>query len=65
MDLDEMGYKAPNDQDDNCLLGEEQATEADHLSLRFEGNAFVRIHSKRASLLEGFSMRWPGFDRHL
>jgi hypothetical protein len=62
-DLDEMGYKAPSDRDDNWLLTEEQATSADHLFFRFLGGAFIRVHSECAYLHEG--MRLPTINENL
>lgn len=51
-DLQEMGYKNPNDEDDSWLLSEDQSVPDDHLCLRFDGDNFVRIHSKEAALIE-------------
>jgi len=48
-DLDEMGYMSPDQQDDEWLLGEDQAAEADHLYFRL-GAGFIRIHAHRARL---------------
>lgn len=50
--LDEVGYKSPDDRDDNWLLSEEQATADDHLFFRMEGQNFIRIYCKKASLIE-------------
>lgn len=51
-DLQEMGYKNPDDGDDSWLLSEDQSVPDDHLFLRFGGDSFVRIHSKEAVLIE-------------
>jgi len=50
--LDEMGYKKPDDFDDEWLLSQEQATNDDHLFLRLDNNSFIRIHSEFATLAE-------------
>lgn len=55
-DLEEMGYKSPDDRDDNWLLTEEQANGADHLFFRFSG-AFIRVNSIVAFLRE--DVRFP------
>jgi hypothetical protein len=49
-DLDELGYKSPDDRDDEWLLTEQQATPGDHLFLRFGGGDFIRVHSQQARL---------------
>lgn len=46
-DLDEMGYKSPDDRDDQWLLTEQQAKDSDHLFFRFGGAAFIRVHSQQ------------------
>jgi len=51
-DLDEMGYKSPGDEDDNWLLTQEQATDADDLFFGFNDLHFVRFYSKQVSLIE-------------
>ena len=48
-DLDEMGYMGPEQDDDQWLLSEDQATEADHLLIRL-GSDYVRIHAQHAYL---------------
>jgi hypothetical protein len=54
--VDEMGYKNPDDRQDEWLLTEQQATRADHLFLRLGGGDFIRVHSQRACLeVEGES----------
>ena len=50
--LDEMGYKNPDDQDDEWLLDEQQATPKDHLFIRLEDNNFIRVHCKHADIVE-------------
>lgn len=52
MGLEEMGYKSPGDVDDEWLLREEQSGPNDHLFLRLEKNAFIRVHSQFADLEE-------------
>jgi hypothetical protein len=52
-DLDELGYKAPSDQDDRWLLTEQQATSKDHVFFRFTDGAFIRVSSETARLCEG------------
>ena len=46
--LDEIGYKSPDDLDDQWLLSEQQASSIDHLFFRFEEEHFVRVHCKMA-----------------
>ena len=50
--LDEMGYKKPDDQDDEWLLDEQQSTPNDHLFIRFEGNDFIRVHCQHADIIK-------------
>ena len=50
--LDEMGYKNPDDQDDEWLLDEQQSTPNDHLFIRLEGNDFIRVHCQHADIVE-------------
>ena len=50
--IDEMGYKAKDDRDDEWLLTEQQATWDDHLFLRFSKNDFIRVHSVKATFQE-------------
>lgn len=52
-DLDELGYKAPADQDDRWLLSETQAGPDDHFFFRFSGGHHVRVFSEQALLFEG------------
>ena len=49
-DLDEIGYKSPGDDDLDWLIGERQATSADHLVFRFGPSEYVRVHGDRAQL---------------
>src|SRR5262245_38573265 len=46
--LDEMGYKSPEDHDHDWLMSEQQATVDDHLFFRLGSDDFIRIHSQRA-----------------
>jgi len=50
--LDEMGYKSPEDQDDEWLMNEQQATPNDHLFFRMDGGDFIRVHCKNVDLVE-------------
>ncbi|NOY75199.1 MAG: hypothetical protein GXP32_05335 [Kiritimatiellaeota bacterium] len=52
LDLDEIGYKNPDDPDDEWLLDEYQSTNIDHLFFRFCDNNFIRIHSRYATVVE-------------
>jgi hypothetical protein len=50
--IEEIGYKSPDDADDNWLLSQKQATPSDDLFFRFNDGHYVRFHSKSASLIE-------------
>ncbi len=50
--LDEMGYKNPDEPDDEWLMSENQSTSNDHLFFRLDGGGFIRVHCKKANLLE-------------
>lgn len=50
--LDEMGYKNPEDHDDEWLLSEKQASFNDHLFFRMDSGDFIRIHCQNADLVE-------------
>ena len=50
--LDEMGYKNPNDYDDDWLLDELQSTLDDHFFIRLESNDFIRVHCQHADIIE-------------
>ncbi len=50
--LDEMGYKSPDDRDDEWLLSEQQSTLDDHLFVRLDGADFIRVHCKHADIVE-------------
>lgn len=50
--LDELGYKTPDDHDNEWLLGEQQASNGDHLFIRLDGVDFIRVHSRSADLVE-------------
>jgi hypothetical protein len=49
-DLDEVGYKNPDDRDDEWLQSEFQSDRGDHLFFRVGSDDFIRIHSQRACL---------------
>lgn len=51
VDLDEIGYKSPDDFDDEWLLREEQAEENDHIFFRFIGGQSVRVLASKAELV--------------
>ena len=53
--LDEMGYKSPEDRDNNWLMNEQQSTPEDHLFLRLldgDGNDFIRVHCQKISFFD-------------
>lgn len=50
--LDEMGYKDVSDYDYEWLSGEGQSKIADHLVIRFDSGAILRVHSARADFVE-------------
>jgi len=50
--LDEIGYKNPEDRDDEWLMDEQQATCNDHLFFRMDGGDFIRIHCQNADIVE-------------
>lgn len=52
-DLEEIGYKAVGDKDDNWLLDEQQATQNDDLFFRFSGGHFIRVNSQVVTLQIG------------
>jgi hypothetical protein len=47
-DVSEIGYKEPLDFDYDWLMGESQASPADHFFLRFAGDEFIRLHGASA-----------------
>jgi hypothetical protein len=51
--IEEFGYKAPGDRDDDWLGREEHAEAEDHLFMRLTGDEFIRVHAKRATLIIG------------
>lgn len=51
-DLAELGYKGPEDRDLDWLVGEDKATEADHLVFRFSPDDYLRVHARSADLCE-------------
>ncbi len=50
--LDEMGYKSPEDRDDEWLKGEKHITPEDHLFFRLDEGDFIRVHCRKADLVE-------------
>lgn len=50
--LSEMGYKNPEDRDDEWLMDEQQATCDEHLFFRLDGGDFIRVHCQYANLVE-------------
>jgi hypothetical protein len=50
--LDEIGYKNPNDRDDNWLKSEQQANCDDHLFFRFDKGEFIRVFCQKVELIE-------------
>ena len=48
--LEEIGYKSFDDDDDNWLLRQSQATRADDLFFRFNDGHYVRFHGEFAWL---------------
>ncbi len=50
--LDEIGYKNPEDHDDEWLMDEQQATLDDHLFFRLDDGNFIRVHCKNADIVE-------------
>ena len=51
-DLDEIGYKSPQDRDDLWLLNEAQSSEDAHLFFRFIEGHFIRFHGSVVTLCE-------------
>ena len=51
--LHEIGFKSPNDFDDEWLLEYDQATCEDHIFFRFFGDFFIRLHGSGAEVREG------------
>lgn len=45
-ELEEMGYKNPEDNNIDWLIKENKSTEKDHLLFRFINDEFLRIHAK-------------------
>lgn len=50
--VDEIGYKDVDDYDYDWLSTEAQSEGSDHLILRFDGGATLRLHSANADILE-------------
>jgi hypothetical protein len=45
-EIGEMGYKNPTDFDHDWLIGEDEASAADHFFLRLGNDEFIRVHSR-------------------
>jgi hypothetical protein len=56
--LEEIGYKAAGDRDDNWLLDEQQASQNSDLFFRFAAGHFIRVNSRVAILQIG---KMPSF----
>jgi len=54
--LDEMGYKNPEDRDDEWLMDEKQATSNDHLFFRMDGGDFIRVHCQNTDIVEATTL---------
>ena len=52
IEIDEMGYKNPDDFDYDWLLTEQQANNKDHIIFRFFGGRSIRIFASQARLKE-------------
>jgi hypothetical protein len=50
--LEEIGYKSSDDEDDNWLLRQSQATAMDDIFFRFNDGHYVRFHCEHAWLIE-------------
>ena len=50
MNLSEIGYKYPEDNDLDWLLNEDENSIVNHMIFRFEGDEYIRIHSKKVNL---------------
>jgi hypothetical protein len=61
--LEEIGYKSRDDEDDNWLLRQSQATAADDIFFRFNDGHYVRFHSERAWLIERAEIKQWGLHR--
>ncbi len=55
--LDEMGYKDVNDYDYEWLSDEAQSTLSDHLVIRFDGGATLRVHGASADFFEDKTLK--------
>jgi hypothetical protein len=51
-DVDEIGYKAQNDEDIDWLDSEKNASDHHDFFIRFEGNEYIRVQCDEAVLLE-------------
>lgn len=54
--LDEMGYKNPEDCEDEWLMDEQQAICSDHLFFRMDDGDFIRVHCRNADLVEAANL---------
>jgi len=50
--LDEMGYKRPDDQDDEWLMEEKHSSPSDHMFISLDGSDYIRVHSQYADVIE-------------
>ncbi len=50
--LEEIGYKNPDDLDLDWLITDEKSSDEDHIVLRFQGDEFVRIGCEAANFNE-------------
>ncbi len=55
--LDEIGYKEPEDRDDDWLMDEQQATPNDHLFFRLDDCSFISVHCKYVDIIEGIKFK--------
>jgi len=51
-DLEEIGFKNPDDNDLDWLVSESHATGEDHLVFSFGSKEYVRVHGERGHLEE-------------
>lgn len=55
--LDEMGYKDIDDYNYDWLSTESQSKESDHLVLRFDGGATIRVYCATAEIVENSTLQ--------
>lgn len=60
-DVDELGYKAPDDRDLEWLIAESQARDGDHMVLRLLPDDFLRIDAASLELREASPRDLPLF----